>query len=190
MVYPYNKLLFVILKEESVDTFYILDEPWKQLAKWKVWFHFFEIRRRHKWPHTVRSHLCDMGRIDKSIETEHRLVVAVCVLVAQSRPTLCNRMDCSPPGSSVYGILQARILEWVAVPFSRGSSQPRDWTQVSLFAGWFFTIWATREVQWLLEAGREKNGEWILMGMGFFNWWIKNPLQCSCLENPRDGGAW
>ena len=69
VLYPYNKLLFVILKEESVDTFYILDEPWKQLAKWKVWFHFFEIRRRHKWPHTVRFHLCDMGRIDKSIET-------------------------------------------------------------------------------------------------------------------------
>ena len=49
----------------------------------------------------------------------------------QSRPTLCNPMDCSPPGSSVHGILQARILEWVAMPSTRGSSQPRDWTQVS-----------------------------------------------------------
>ena len=48
------------------------------------------------------------------------------VLVAQSCPTLCDTMDCSPSGSSVHGILQARILEWVAVPFSRGSSQPRD----------------------------------------------------------------
>ena len=46
-------------------------------------------------------------------------------------PTLCNPMDCSPPGSSVHGILQARILEWVAISFSRGSSQPRDQTQVS-----------------------------------------------------------
>ena len=46
--------------------------------------------------------------------------------------TLCEPMDCSPPGSSVRGILQARILEWVAIPFSRGSSQPRDWTQVSM----------------------------------------------------------
>ena len=53
------------------------------------------------------------------------------VLVAQSRPTLCGPMDSSPPGSSVHGILQARILEWVAIPFSRGSSQPRDQTQVS-----------------------------------------------------------
>ena len=49
----------------------------------------------------------------------------------QSCPTLCNPMDCSPPGSSVHGILQARILEWVAMPSSRGSSQPRDWTHVS-----------------------------------------------------------
>ena len=54
-------------------------------------------------------------------------------------------MDCSPPGSSVHGILQARILEWVAIQFSRGSSQLRDWTQVSSIAGRFFTIWATRE---------------------------------------------
>ena len=49
----------------------------------------------------------------------------------QSCPTLCNPMDCSPPGSSVHGILQARILEWVAMPSSRDSSQPRDQTQVS-----------------------------------------------------------
>ena len=46
--------------------------------------------------------------------------------VAQSRPTLCDPMDCSPPGSSVHGILQARMLEWVAISFSRRSSQPRD----------------------------------------------------------------
>ena len=49
----------------------------------------------------------------------------------QSCPTLCNSMDCSPPGSSVHGILQAGILEWVAMPSSKGSSQPRDWTRIS-----------------------------------------------------------
>ena len=54
-------------------------------------------------------------------------------------------MDCSPPGSSVHGILQAGILELVAISFSRESSQPRDWTWVSYIAGRFFTIWATRE---------------------------------------------
>ena len=56
--------------------------------------------------------------------------------------------DCSLPGSSVHGILQARILEWVAMPSSRGSFQPRDQTQVSLTAGRFFTIWATGEALW------------------------------------------
>ena len=62
------------------------------------------------------------------------------VLVGQSYPTLCNPMDCSPPGSSVHGIFQARILEWIAISFSRGSSQPRDQTRVSRSAGRLFTI--------------------------------------------------
>ena len=52
--------------------------------------------------------------------------VCVCMLVAQSCPTLCNPMDCSLPGSSVHEILETRILEWVAISFSRGSSPPRD----------------------------------------------------------------
>ena len=65
--------------------------------------------------------------------------VKVKVLVAQSGPILC------PPGSSVHGILQASILEGVAIPFSRGSYPPRDWTRVSCSAGRFLTIWATRE---------------------------------------------
>ena len=68
-------------------------------------------------------------------------------LVSQSFPALCNPMDCSPPRSSVHGILQARILEWVAMPSSRGSSQPRDQACVSHVAGGFFAIWATREAQ-------------------------------------------
>ena len=65
--------------------------------------------------------------------------------VAQSCPTLCYPMACSPPGSSVHGIFQARILEWVAISFSRGSSQPRDQTQVSCITGRCFNLWATRE---------------------------------------------
>ena len=60
----------------------------------------------------------------------------------QSHLTLCNPVDCSPPGFSVHGILQARVLEWVAMPSSRGSSQPKDWTQVSHIADGFFTIWS------------------------------------------------
>ena len=69
------------------------------------------------------------------------------VLVSQSGPTLCNPMDFSPPGFSVHGILQARILHWVAISFSSGSSRPRDKTWVSYITGRFFTNWATREVQ-------------------------------------------
>ena len=61
--------------------------------------------------------------------------VCACVLVTQSCPTLCNPMDCSSPGSSVHGTLQGRILYWVAIPFSRVSSQSRDWIQVSRNAG-------------------------------------------------------
>ena len=65
-----------------------------------------------------------------------------CVKVTQSCLTLCNPIDCT-----VHGILQARTLEWVAIPFSRGSSQPSDQTQVSFIAGGFFTSLATKEAQ-------------------------------------------
>ena len=67
------------------------------------------------------------------------------VKVSQLCSTLCDPMD-----STVHGILQARILEWVAFPFSGGSSQLRDWTQVSHIAGRFFTSWATREAHFSL----------------------------------------
>ena len=65
--------------------------------------------------------------------------MVVVVLVVKLCPTLCDLMDCSPPGSSVREISQARILEWVAISFSRGSSWPRGQTQVSCTAGGFFT---------------------------------------------------
>ena len=74
------------------------------------------------------------------------------VLVTQLCLTLCDPR--SLPGSSVPGILQARILQWVAVLFFRGSPQPRDWTWVSCVVGRFFTIWATRETHILLCTSR------------------------------------
>ena len=74
-----------------------------------------------------------------------RTYVKVKVLLAQSFLTLCVPMDCSLPGSSVHGILQARILEWVAFPFSRGSSWPRDRTCVCCIERWVLYHWATRE---------------------------------------------
>ena len=90
-----------------------------------------------------------------------RISARPCAESLQSRPTPCKPMDCSPPGSSVHGILKARILEWVAMPssggpphprieprslhpFSRGSSHPRNWTRVSCTAGGLFTRWAKK----------------------------------------------
>ena len=69
----------------------------------------------------------------------------VLVLVAQSCPTLWYPIDWDPPGSPVHGILQAKILEWVVISFSKGSCWPGDRTQVTCTAGRFFTVWATRE---------------------------------------------
>ena len=77
--------------------------------------------------------------------------------VTQSCPTLCDPVDYSLPGSSIHGIFQARMLEWVAISFSRRSSQPRDWSPVSCIAGRHFTLWASREV--LYGAWRRINNQ-------------------------------
>ena len=83
----------------------------------------------------------------KSLNSQRRFLESTfsTVLVIQSCLTLSNPIDCSSPGSPVRGILQARKLERVAISFFRGSSQPRNQTQVSCIAGRFFTIWATRD---------------------------------------------
>ena len=94
------------------------------------------------------------------------------MLVPQSCLPLCNPMECSPWGSSVHGILQARMLERVAIPFSKGSSWPRDWTYISCIAGRFFTVWAT--VVFPSGSPGEGNG---------------NPHQYSCLKNSMDRGV-
>ena len=86
------------------------------------------------------------------------------VLVTQSCLTLCDSMVCSLPSSSVHGILQARILEWVVISFLRGSSQLRDWTLVSSIAGKFFTDWATRGTQyWSLS--NSLGLQWSFLGL-------------------------
>ena len=74
----------------------------------------------------------------------NHVCVCVCVLVVQFCPTVCDPMDCSPPCSSVHGYFQARILEWAAIPFCRGSSLLRDWTG-SPPSQADFTVWVTRE---------------------------------------------
>ena len=117
------------------------------------------------------------NRVTDKIQTRERkwrkkttweiyLSMKVKVLVAQLYPTLCNPMDCSPLGSSAHGILQARIMERVAIPFSRESSQPRGWTWVSCIASRFFIIWATREahlhIDTILNSFYNKHVCWIL----------------------------
>ena len=80
------------------------------------------------------------------------------VLVTQSGPALNDPMNCSLPGSSVHGILQARILEWVAIPFSRGSSWSRDQTCATCIGGQIIYHWATREARaypWPFPKSRE-----------------------------------
>ena len=109
---------------------------WKQ---WKQSQTSFFWAPKSLWTVTAAMELKDAAPWKESYDK------AVLCLVTQSCPTLCNLMDWSPSGSSVHGILQARMLEWVAMPSSRGFSHPRDWTQVSCVAGRFFTFWATRE---------------------------------------------
>ena len=94
------------------------------------------------WPH------CSLLGVMLYIQCPQKALVflwkqKVKVLVPQSYPTLCDPMDCSSSGSSVHGILQARILRWIDIPFSRGSFPPRDGTQISFIAGRFSTIWIT-----------------------------------------------
>ena len=76
--------------------------------------------------------------------------------VAQSCPTLCNPMDCSLPGSSVHGIFQAGVLEWIAISFSRRSSQPKDQTWISHTVDRRLTVWATRELDICIKCGKIK----------------------------------
>ena len=125
---------------------------------------------------------------------------------------LSDCMDGRPPGSSVHGIFQARILEWVAVPFSRASSWSRDLNPCLLHCRWILYCWATRKVlnythsniksttvtifsnPWWL-SGKESAcnaGDWgLIPGLGRSpGEGSGNPLQYSCLENPMDREAW
>ena len=128
---------------------YVVDDVKRMCQRWLlgIWFRkqdewgmlFFETRNRKEgtvsgkmpWPYWVSvtwtgdayMKWAGVTWILRGVRNSESEVTQLC-------PTLCNPMDCSIPGSSVHGILQARVLEWVAISFSRGSSQPRDWTRV------------------------------------------------------------
>ena len=95
----------------------------------------------------MKAKIWKQPAVNRWMDKEVRYVpMKVKAKVAQSCPTFCDPMD-----YTVHGILQVRILVWVAVPFFRGSSQPRDWTQVFCSAGRFFTSWATREAIYIYK---------------------------------------
>ena len=139
------------------------------------------------------------------------------MLITQSCLTLWGPMDCSPPGSSVHGILQARMLEWVATSFSSGSSWPKYWTWISYIASRFFMVWATREAHgsFYLQYNIVIYYQYDLFNsllfsldfklfkvrdILFYSWqlihikipWRREwlPLQYSCLENSMEREAW
>ena len=101
------------------------------------------------------------------------------VLIIQSCPTLCNLIDCNPPGSSVHRIVLARILEWVDISSSRGSSPSRDQTRISCIGRFFTTESPGKPIKVVYNTAIQNSGE----GNG-------TQLQYSCLEDPMDGGAW
>ena len=122
----------------------------KGMNVWKVLFCelkvFYCVQYCFLWPVYVWRTPLNSLKISKLRKlTVLRFQSAVLGLAAQSCLTLCNPMDCSPPGSSVHAILQARIWECVARSSSRGSSWPRDRTQASHIVGRFFSVWVTRE---------------------------------------------
>ena len=109
----------------------------------------FQPGNKTNWAHPRSSKSQTIHRYRKKTNDGY-LMPWSCIIqwseVAQSWPTLCDPIDCNLPGSSVHEIFQAIVLEWIAIPFSRGSSQPRAWTWVSHIVDRCFTIWATREV--------------------------------------------
>ena len=126
--------------------------------------------------------------------------------VAQSCPTLCDSVDCGPPGSSVHGILQGRILEWVTISFSRGSSRPRDWTCIG---GRRFNLWLkSREVTgpysqscdfssthvWIWELDHKEGWapkNWCFRTVGLEKT-LENPLNCKEIKpiSPKGNQPW
>ena len=117
---------------------------------WRRWFQFIlqsfrYLKTKDLRPHFQKYHILNRWSHPNLVNKCKTLPKNVSE-VTQSYPSLCDPMDCNLQGSSVHEIFQARVLEWVAISFSRGSSRPRDWTRVSRIAGRPFNLGANKEV--------------------------------------------
>ena len=134
----------------------------------------------HFWINLITSLLWSYGQM-----AEHSWrTLSVCVSHSVMS-TFCNPMDCSPPGSSVREILQARLLEWVAIFFSRGSSRPRDWIWVFCIAGRFFTIWVTSEAHLNIVLKCQDKKPRNIQDR---NWQVWNDINIYCLKRNNLSG--
>ena len=151
-----NKLMVAgwwggIFKEYGMDRYTLLSSKWVTIRDllYRAQETQLNVLCKPGWEQSLgeNGYMYMYGRVPSlSTWNYHSVVNQLCVLVAHLCPILWDPKDCSPPSSSVHGILQARILEWLAIPFSRESSWPRDWTWVFCIAGrFFFTVWTTRE---------------------------------------------
>ena len=120
----------------SLDFFAVIYLPWKWTQAFQIPFLRASVVLREQVSGMQASHLPKDGKLKEGVGKEN---------VSFSVMSDCNPMDCNPPGSSVHGILQARILKWAAISFSRGSSQPRDWTSRSSIGRQILYCWTTRE---------------------------------------------
>jgi len=109
-------------------------------------YNWFTLLDSRNWHSRIKQPYSDLKKKGRTGGPKQSLWVKV--LVVESCLALCNPMDYSPPGFSFHGILQARLLVWVAIPFSMGSSRPRGQAWVSCITGRFSTTWATREAPW------------------------------------------
>ena len=124
-------------REVTIKHNFIKSMECRKITKRKVLVVFFFKKQQKFQINNLTHHLQEL---EKEKQTKPKETVKI--IKSPSCLTLCNPTDCT-----VHGILQARILQWVGFPFSRGSSQPRDWIQVSHITHGFFTSWATREAR-------------------------------------------
>ena len=185
----------------SCHTWICVLEDWMKNAECSGWNEWLLI----SWSYLPTAYALQGKTCFPTIPTAC-VCVCVCVKVTQLCLTLCNPMDCSLAGSSVHGILQERRLEWVPVPFSRGSSEPRDQTQDSCISGRFLTFWAMAWVPMPVSMPSARALEKVLWNVFIFfssllfsrvnlSTSVIQPYQLSCpaawnMISPVSSGSW